>query len=103
MPSQKTLHTAEGRIFLEPVIEQLINVRHQRGIPQDAIDSTIGWADRLCSKYEARVRTPSLYMLLLWLEVLQVRLEVVRNDIPGAGNEVLRGRQVAPKRLPRHL
>lgn len=79
-PNKRSLHTIEGRRFYDPIIEQLIRVRKQRGLRQEDLDEMIGCAERLVSKWECRDRYPSAYFLLLWAQALGVTLTVQMED-----------------------
>lgn len=70
------MHTIEGRRFFDPLIEQLIDARKQRGLRQEDLDAIIGCAERLVSKWECRDKYPSSYYLVLWAQALNVRLTV---------------------------
>lgn len=73
---RRTIHTIEGRRLFDPVIDQLIAARHQRGLRQCDVDAMIGCADRLVSKWECREKYPSNYNLVLWAQALGVTLTV---------------------------
>lgn len=85
--TKRTLHTIEGRRFFDPIIDQLVRVRHARGLTQDEVNAMIGCADRLVGKWECRDKYPSSYFLVLWAQALgvtlTVRMEDEINDVEG--------------------
>ena len=87
---RRTVHTIEGRKLFDPVIEQLIVARHQRGLRQADVDALIGCAERLVSKWECREKYPSNYNLVLWAQALGVTLTVEMEN-PNAEELALEG------------
>lgn len=82
-PKRRSLHTLEGRAFYDPLIDQFIAARKAQGLRQQDVDERIGCADRLVSKWEARVKYPSGYFLVLWAQALNVKLKV--EGVPDGG------------------
>lgn len=68
--------TRAAREFYDPIIDQLIAIRHQKGMTQDELGALIGCADRYVNKWEARMRYPSSAFLVLWAQALGVTLTV---------------------------
>ena len=60
--------------FLKDVIKQLIQRRKELGLTQEIIDSKMGNADRLCSKWECGLRTPTAFNLYCWADVLSSKI-----------------------------
>lgn len=58
----------------------LIQRRNDLGLSQSDLDARIGWADGLTAKYEAATRCPRFETVELWLQGLDIRIELV----PGA-------------------
>ncbi len=69
--------------FLEDVVKQLVELRHHRKLSQAELDHIIGVADRLVSKWECGMRTPTAFNLYCWVEALGGELMVIdRRDRP---------------------
>jgi ribosome-binding protein aMBF1 (putative translation factor) len=93
-PSQRRLHRsierAAGfkrkhyprllRTFYRPTIERLITARQQQKLSVAEVNDMVGCADNLIAKYEAGLKMPSLYYLLLWCEALGVEMQLVDVD-----------------------
>jgi transcriptional regulator with XRE-family HTH domain len=66
--------------FLEDVVKSLIDLRVKVNMTQDDINHKLGVADRLVSKWECGVRTPTSFHLYCWADALNGRLTIVSND-----------------------
>ena len=66
--------------FLKDVVVLLVKRRLQLGITQDELNHVLGVADRLVSKWECGVRTPSSFHLYCWADALESRMTIVAND-----------------------
>lgn len=66
--------------FLMEVVTLLIKRRLELGITQDELNHMLGVADRLVSKWECGVRTPSSFHLYCWADALESRMTIVAND-----------------------
>lgn len=66
--------------FYEPIIEKLIAVRKAKKLSQEVVNDLIGCCDALVSKWECRMRYPSAFHLMLWAQVLGVRIGVEMPD-----------------------
>lgn len=66
--------------FLKEVVELLVQRRLQLGITQDELNHMLGVADRLVSKWECGVRTPSSFHLYCWADALESQMTIVAND-----------------------
>jgi transcriptional regulator with XRE-family HTH domain len=66
--------------FLEDVVKSLIDLRVKVNMTQDDINHKLGVADRLVSKWECGVRTPTSFHLYCWADALNARLTIVTND-----------------------
>lgn len=62
-----------SRAFYDPIIDELIVVRKQRGLTQVELDDIIECAEKLVSKWECRERYPSAHSLALWAGALGLR------------------------------
>jgi hypothetical protein len=62
--------------FYEPIIDRLIAVRKTKRMSQEVVNDLIGCCDALVSKWECRMRYPSAFHLMLWAQVLGVRIIV---------------------------
>lgn len=63
------------RSWYRPVIEELIAERIRQGLTQEEVNDMIGCADFLVNKWEAGLKLPSLYFMLLWCESLGMELQ----------------------------
>jgi DNA-binding transcriptional regulator YiaG len=68
--------------FYEPIIERLIAKRKGMGLSQEVVNDLIGCCDALVSKWECRMRYPSAHHLMLWAQVLKMR--IFAEDLSGA-------------------
>lgn len=66
--------------FLKEVVALLVQRRLQLGITQDELNHMLGVADRLVSKWECGVRTPSSFHLYCWADALESQMTIVAND-----------------------
>ena len=60
--------------FLEGVVRQFVLRRKALNLSQEDVDQKMGNADRLCSKWECGMRTPTSFNLMCWAEVLNCML-----------------------------
>ena len=65
--------------FLKDVVGQLVSLRHKKGLTQEELNYKIGVADRLVSKWECGLRTPTSFNLYCWVDALDGKLMVVDN------------------------
>jgi DNA-binding XRE family transcriptional regulator len=56
--------------FLKDVVGDLVDLRHKRGMTQEEVNHKIGVADRLVSKWECGIRTPTSFNLYCWADAL---------------------------------
>lgn len=63
--------------FLKDVVTQLIKRRKELGITQEHLNYKLGVADRLISKWECGVRTPTSFHLYCWADALHSRLMII--------------------------
>jgi ribosome-binding protein aMBF1 (putative translation factor) len=61
--------------FYDPLIEALIVKRNRLGINQRDLAAKIGCADDLVAKWEARMRYPRVYHLLIWAHALGIEIK----------------------------
>lgn len=66
--------------FLRDVVNQLIILRHERNMTQEELNYKIGVADRLVSKWECGIRTPTSFNLYCWADALDGKIKVVPNE-----------------------
>ncbi len=62
--------------FLEDVAMQLIQKRKELGFTQEQVDHIMGNSDRLCSKWECGMRTPTAFNLYCWVEALSGKIRI---------------------------
>lgn len=62
------------REFLEEVIHEFVEARHQSSLTADEVCYRIGCADRLVAKWESGVRMPSGLMMWFWARSLNRRI-----------------------------
>jgi transcriptional regulator with XRE-family HTH domain len=65
--------------FLKDVVGDLVDLRHKRGMTQEEVNHKIGVADRLVSKWECGIRTPTSFNLYCWADALDGKLTVEPN------------------------
>ncbi|MEQ8524715.1 helix-turn-helix transcriptional regulator [Gracilimonas sp.] len=74
--------------FLMDVVGDLIKLRHRKGMTQEELNHRIGVADRLVSKWECGMRTPTSFNLYCWADALDGKLIVIPNlDRPSKSSE----------------
>ena len=66
--------------FLKDVVLLLIARRLELGITQDELNHTLGVADRLVSKWECGIRTPTSFHLYCWADALESKITIIAND-----------------------
>ena len=66
--------------FLNPIVSQLVALRKHRGMTQEEVNDQIGVSDRLVSKWECGMRTPTVFHLICWAQVLDSELTVVTSS-----------------------
>lgn len=66
--------------FLKDVVLLLIARRLELGITQDELNHMLGVADRLVSKWECGVRTPTSFHLYCWADALESMITITAND-----------------------
>ena len=65
--------------FLKGLVAQLIQLRLKRGLTQEELNHRLGVADRLVSKWECGVRTPTSFNLYCWADALDGKLVIIEN------------------------
>ena len=65
------------RDFLKDVVNQLIKQRHCLDLTQEELNARLGIADRLLSKWECGIRTPTSFNLYCWAFALGLKLTVI--------------------------
>lgn len=81
MPNNETTTSLEIRNdFLNNVVKQLVQRRHALGMTQDELNYQLGVADRLVSKWECGLRTPSSFNLYCWADALGTKLTIMSKD-----------------------
>ena len=66
--------------FLRDVVGDLVSIRKDRKVTQEELNHMLGVADRLVSKWECGLRTPTAFNLYCWADALDARLKIVAND-----------------------
>lgn len=66
--------------FLKEVVLLLIARRLELGITQDELNHKLGVADRLVSKWECGIRTPTSFHLYCWADALESMVTITAND-----------------------
>ena len=62
--------------FLKSLISQFVNRRKSLNMTQEDVDAKMGNADRLVSKWECGLRTPTSFNLYCWAETLKTSLTI---------------------------
>jgi len=70
-------HQPTRKDFLEDIVFQLILRRKELGYTQEHVDHLMGNSDRLCSKWECGMRTPTSFNLFCWTECLRATIVIV--------------------------
>ncbi len=65
--------------FLKDVVGQLVSLRHRKGLTQEELNYKICVADRLVSKWECGLLTPTSFNLYCWADALDGKLRIVEN------------------------
>jgi len=66
--------------FFDLIIKQFIRRRKQLGLSQAEVDYRMGTADRLCSKWECGVRTPTSFNFFCWAQALEANLILIPEE-----------------------
>lgn len=66
--------------FLRDVVGDLVSIRKERNYTQEEINHKLGVAERLVSKWECGLRTPTAFNLYCWADALDAKLKIVVND-----------------------
>ncbi|MGB5943298.1 MAG: helix-turn-helix transcriptional regulator [Leeuwenhoekiella sp.] len=56
--------------FLSEIVKPMVTRRKQLGLTQEDLDNKLGVADRLVSKWECGLRTPTSFHLYCWADAL---------------------------------
>lgn len=70
--------------FLNNLVTKLVEQRHIRNLTQEELNAILGVTDRLLGKWEAGIRTPTVFHLICWGEALDLRLnfDPANDNIP---------------------
>ncbi len=66
--------------YLRDVVKKLVEQRQKLRITQEELNARLGMADRLVSKWECGMRSPTSFNLYCWAFALGMRLSVAAND-----------------------
>ncbi len=73
--------------YLRDIVIKLVERRHELELTQEELNSRLGIADRLLSKWECGMRSPTSFNLYCWSYALGMRLTIAANDnFPPNGN-----------------
>lgn len=72
-----TLKTRDD--FLKEVVSQLVALRKKRRLTQEELNYRLGIAERLVSKWECGIRTPTSFNLYCWADALDGKLMIAEN------------------------
>lgn len=78
--------------FLKIVVRPMIARRKELGLTQDDVNYKLGVADRLVSKWECGVRTPTAFNLLCWAQVLKGSIVFEAHLDPIASNSIIKNK-----------
>ncbi len=79
--SSKILYLNKTRDdFLKEIVKDLIRLRHEHKMTQEELNHRLGVADRLVSKWECGLRTPTSFHLYCWADALNAQLKIIAND-----------------------
>ncbi|MEM9884390.1 MAG: helix-turn-helix transcriptional regulator [Bacteroidota bacterium] len=65
--------------FLADVVKPMVKQRKELGLSQEDVDAILGVADRLVSKWECGVRTPTSFHLYCWADALEGQMVFLPN------------------------
>ena len=65
--------------FLTDVVKPMVEQRKKLGFTQEDVDALLGVADRLVSKWECGVRTPTSFHLYCWADALEGQMVFLPN------------------------
>lgn len=63
--------------FLDDLISQFVARRKSLRLSQDDVDYIMGNSDRMCSKWECGLRSPTAFNLFCWAEVLNAKVLLI--------------------------
>jgi DNA-binding transcriptional regulator YiaG len=63
--------------FLKDIVSQLVQRRQKLGLTQEKVDQIMGNSDRLCSKWECGMRTPTSFNLYCWVVALSSQIKII--------------------------
>ena len=88
-----TMNTMKLRSdYLKDVVSVLVSQRHKVGITQEELNARLGVADRLVSKWESGMRSPTSFNLYCWAYALGMKLTVTPDkNIPPYGRPKNKG------------
>ncbi|MDD7887875.1 helix-turn-helix domain-containing protein [Flavivirga sp. 57AJ16] len=66
--------------FLTDVVKPMVKQRKKLGLSQEDVDSLLGVADRLVSKWECGVRSPTAFHLYCWADALKGQILFSPNE-----------------------
>jgi DNA-binding transcriptional regulator YiaG len=71
-----TRNSTKRSDFLSDLVGQLVHRRKELGLTQSDVDVIMGNSDRLCSKWECGMRTPTGFNLYCWADALDSSLQL---------------------------
>lgn len=78
--------------FLKIVVCPMIARRKELGLTQDDVNYKLGVADRLVSKWECGVRSPTAFNLLCWAQVLEGDMVFECNPKPITPHSIIKNK-----------
>lgn len=66
--------------FLRDIVTNMVEKRQKLGLTQEELNGRLGVADRLVSKWECGMQSPTAFNLYCWAFALGMRLTVASND-----------------------
>ncbi|WP_319480251.1 helix-turn-helix transcriptional regulator [uncultured Draconibacterium sp.] len=96
-----TMNTIKLRSdYLKDVVSVLVSQRHKVGISQEELNARLGVSDRLVSKWECGMRSPTSFNLYCWAYALGMKLTVTADKtIPPYGRPEHKGRAANDNRF----
>lgn len=65
--------------YLADIVKPMVKQRKELGLSQEDVDAILGVADRLVSKWECGVRTPTSFHLYCWADALEGQMVFLPN------------------------
>ena len=86
-----------GRLYVGRLVKQFVARRLALGLSQAELNFRMGLADRYIGKLERGLRTPQLYLAMLWADAVDCDLVLVPREVIYAAPTTLPAKQIRRK------